>query len=276
VHLVLRAAIVLLLVATASAHGDDCPIAAPCHVASGDYVLRFPAGWDGRSALPVLMFFHGYGDDPAGVLQRADVGPFVDHERLLLALPAGLDRRWHIRAEAAAPRDDLAFAGAVLDDLLARYPIDRTMIVAAGFSEGAFVTWTLACAQPGRFTGFLPIAGTFWDPVPAAPCRGGPVDLRHVHGTADPIVPLGGRRLPNGLKQGDVQAALATMARTDGCGRPPVESRADDLDCATWAGCTSGRALSFCTHGGGHEWRARWLSDGLAWLRRQHQRPPSP
>ncbi|MFX5684666.1 hypothetical protein ABTE42_21295, partial [Acinetobacter baumannii] len=82
-------------------------------------------------------------DTPAGVLANSDIGSLADSQNLLLVLPAGLDRRWHVRPGAPAPRDDLAFATAVLDDVIARYPVDPRMVVAGGFSAGGFITWNL-------------------------------------------------------------------------------------------------------------------------------------
>ncbi|MBN8938826.1 MAG: hypothetical protein J0H01_05015 [Rhizobiales bacterium] len=266
-RLALIATLAMSLAGADAAAAGDCPVEAPCHVATGDYVLRLPANWDGRTPLPLLMFFHGFADTPAGVLANSDIGSLADSQNLLLVLPAGLDRRWYVRPGAPAPRDDLAFATAVLDDVMARYPVDPRMVVAGGFSAGGFITWNLACYRPGRFTGFLPVAGAFWEPVPEGPCPGGPVRLRHVHGRWDGTVPLAGRRVGAGAKQGDVRASLAALIRTDHCATVPAQSEEHGQACSTWRGCAAGGALAFCSHPGGHEVKARWLAEGLAWLR---------
>ncbi len=273
----LRIALPLRLVAPAlalaalltPARALDCPPATPCTVGNGTYALQLPTDWDRRSPLPLLVFFHGFGDTPGDVIRRPDMAALVERERLILVVPAGLDRRWHIRPGGPRPRDDLAFATAVVDDVMARLPVDPAMVVAGGFSAGGFLTWTLACDRPGRFTGFLPVAGAFWDPVPVGPCPGGPVAIRHVHGLDDRTVPLAGRIVSAGARQGDIRASLATALVTNACSPVPQESKAGELTCTQWNGCAPGGNLAFCTHPSGHEMDAAWLSDGLAWLRRQ-------
>lgn len=259
--------ILVLLLGLGEARAAPCEPAAPCPVAHGAYVLRPPAGWDGRSALPLVMFFHGFGSSPQQDLAETDLGSLADSRNVLLVLPIGLDRRWYVRPGGAKPRDDLAFAHAVLDDVMARFPVDRRTIVAAGFSAGAFITWNIACYAPQGFTGFLPVAGAFWEPVPEGPCPGGPVDLRHVHGLADETVPLRGRVVGAGAKQGDIRASLAAMIRTNSCETMPVATPAPAGEtCTTWRGCASGRTLAFCSHAGGHDFSAALLVEGLDWL----------
>jgi polyhydroxybutyrate depolymerase len=245
---------------------DPCPPADPCRVASGAYALALPRGWDGRTALPLVVFFHGFGDSPAGVLARTDMMRLVEEQRVILAVPQGLEARWHVRPGGPRPRDDLAFAASVAEDVMARHRVDPAMVVASGFSAGAFLTWTLACERPGRFTGFLPVAGGLWHPVREGPCPGGPVAIRHVHGRDDHTVPLAGRTLSGGARQGDIRASLAAALVTNHCAPVPEVGERGAETCTTWRACRGG-ALTFCTHAGGHDMDARWIAEGLAWLR---------
>jgi polyhydroxybutyrate depolymerase len=259
--------IFVLLLGLSEAQAAPCDPASPCPVATGAYVLRAPAGWDGRSALPLVMFFHGFGSSPQQDLAETDLGSLADARNVLLVLPIGLDRRWNVRPGGPRPRDDIAYAHEVLADVLKRFPIDRRTVVASGFSAGAFITWNVACYAPEGFTGFLPVAGAFWEPVPEGPCPGGPVNLRHVHGLTDETVPMRGRVVGSGAKQGDIRASLAAMIRTNRCEAMPVATPASPGEaCTTWRGCASGRTLTFCSHGGGHDMRAAFLEEGLDWL----------
>jgi polyhydroxybutyrate depolymerase len=263
----LAALLVALLWFRPAAASEACNPDGDCRIAEGEFVLRLPKGWDGRRPLPLLVFFHGFGDTPADVLARSDIGSLADAQDLILALPAGLDRRWHVRPGGPRPRDDLAFASAVVEAVMARHPVDPGLVVASGFSAGAFVTWYLACYRPGRFTGFLPVAGAFWQPVPEGPCPGGPVAIRHVHGLSDATVPLAGRQVSAGARQGDIRASLATALGTARCGPVPVTTVEDGQSCTTWRGCAPPGRLTFCAHHGGHVVAARWLAEGLSWLR---------
>jgi polyhydroxybutyrate depolymerase len=262
-----RAAAIVFAVAVFAAAPSlaDCPPTDPCRLAQGRYALAAPSGWDGKTALPLVVFFHGLGDMPAAVLARGDMMRLVEEKRILLAVPEGLDARWYVRPGGPRPRDDLAFAAAVVEDVEKRHPVDPARIVASGFSAGAFLTWTLACERPGRFTGFLPIAGGFWHPVPEGPCPGGPIRLRHVHGRADRTVPLAGRVLSGGARQGDIRVSLAAALVTNACAAVPDVAETNGETCANWRGCRSG-GLAFCTHPGGHDMDGRFIAEGLDWL----------
>lgn len=272
----MRAAAIVFAVAASAATSvlADCPPADPCRIANGRYALAAPAGWDGNTPLPLVVFFHGLGDNPAAVLARPDMMGLVEGKRILLAVPEGLDARWYVRPGGPRPRDDLAFAAAVVEDVATGHPVDPARIVASGFSAGAFLTWTLACERPGRFTGFLPIAGGFWHPVPQGPCPGGPVSIRHVHGRADRVVPLAGRTLSGGARQGDIRASLATALVTNACSAVPEIREQNGETCMSWSGCRDGKSLTFCTHPGGHDMDGRFIAEGLDWLEAQPLRSP--
>jgi hypothetical protein len=57
------------------------------------------------------------------------------------------------------------------------------------------------------------------------------------------------------------------MVRTNRCEAMPATEDENGQTCTTWGGCASGRRLAFCIHPGGHVVEARWLAEGLAWLR---------
>ena len=111
---------------------------------------------------------------------------------------------------------------------------------------------------------FLPFSGGFWEPVPRS-CASGPVELRHVHGRDDPIVPMAGRPLFGPYRQGDIERGFKVWVAEDGCrGKPLVLKDWAGLACESWSGCTANRRLQLCRRGGGHR---MWQGDLLAGLR---------
>lgn len=251
-----------------------CDAASACVIADGSYFVRVPAGWDGRSALPLVVFFHGYGGSAEGVMADTGLGEALGKAGILLVAPQGrmengTNRSWSFPGKSFPGRDDFAFVGHVLNDVERRWPVDRSRILAAGFSVGGSMVWSLACLMPERFTAFAPVAGAFWRPEPTA-CPGGPVSLRHVHGLADPMVPMQGRALRGGvLHQGDVLAGMATWRRIDGCPeRAGREESRGALTCRTWSAqsCRSGRELVLCLHPGEHEIEPGWILDAFHWM----------
>jgi len=131
---------------------------------------------------------------------------------------------------------------------------------------GGSMAWDVACYQGQDYTGFAPMAGAFWDPLPKT-CPAGPVTLRHIHGTGDSVVPMTGRPIGSEWHQGDVIKSFAIWKAVDGClAEPTAETQEGDLSCQTWNGCDSGRSLELCLHPGGHLGPAEWVGEGIEWV----------
>lgn len=263
------------LVAVPASPALACPGAEPCRTELGVYRLRLPSGWDGRTPLGLLVFMHGYrgsADEVAGDVMLAEE---LDRRGMALAAPQGADaeRRgasWSFPGKAETGRDDIAFIESVVEDVAKRIPVDRSHLVASGFSVGASMTWYLACQGHRVFAAYVPVAGAFWVPEPTD-CAAGPQVLRHVHGLADPTVPMMGRAVggpSRGYRQGEVMKGMATWRRVNGCTDEPTRHvTVDALACDAWdaAACRSGKPLMLCLHKGEHEIEARWVAEGIDW-----------
>ncbi len=119
-------------------------------------------------------------------------------------------KSWDILRRPNWPRDDIGFLREVIQDAARRYDIDRDRVLLAGFSNGGTMVWNVACLAPDLARGYAPVAGALWEPMPER-CDG-PVDLFHVHGWTDRVVPLEGRPLGDGtVVQGDVWKSLGLL-----------------------------------------------------------------
>lgn len=236
-------------------------------VETGTYMAHVPASWDGSAPLPLLMFFHGYGQSGEVVMGNAELMTLADEEGVLVIAPDGQEKRW---AHQGAPlrerlRDDDAFVRAVLADAKRRWPVDARRVWASGFSIGGSMTWHQACFQGGAFTAFLPVAGAFWRPHPES-CPSGPAALMHVHGTGDTVVPMQGRPIREVYHQGDVLEGMAFWRQQNGCpDAPSAVTETGDLRCEIWRGCTSGKELQLCLHPGGHVIPKGYMAKAIAW-----------
>ncbi|MEO1067168.1 MAG: hypothetical protein AAFW47_07305, partial [Pseudomonadota bacterium] len=196
--------------------------------------------------------------DPADELRRAA-------KRLGVALiaPNGRANSWSFPqgVKRGRARDEFRYFNDLLSDVTSRFPIDPNKIVVSGFSIGASMTWNLACREPGKYAGYVPVAGTLWRPQPQR-CRRPIGDLHHYHGTSDRIFPLEGRRVA-GKRQGDIRDTFEILYRQDGCTRQVVrETRERGLRCKVHRTC-GGKALRFCLHRGAHTVKASYLEDGF-------------
>jgi polyhydroxybutyrate depolymerase len=240
---------------------------APCEVADGRYYALPPPGWDGKSPLPATVFFHGW--QSTGLTFAEDPGftAAFAAEGVMLVLPDGVDKTWAHGGSPSSARDELAFMDEVRADLLARWPIDPDRLLVTGFSQGGSMVWDLACHRGRDYRAFAAVSGAFWEPLPER-CEGGPVDLLHIHGTDDGVVPMVGRPIGDRWRQGDVLAGMAVLRDADGCPAAPARTEAAaGLACEVWDGCSSGRELRLCRHEGGHLMPKGWVQLAHTWAR---------
>jgi len=150
-----------------------------------NYLLYLPKDYGKKGEKwPVVLFLHGAGergDDldkvkvhgPPKLIAAGKEFPFI------CISPQCPARAWW-PAEVPALE-------ALLDDLEARYAVDRDRVYLTGLSMGGFGTWALAFDQPKRFAALAPICGR-GDTSKAALIKDVPTWV--FHGGKDPTVPL--------------------------------------------------------------------------------------
>jgi polyhydroxybutyrate depolymerase len=248
-----------------SGNAAACPGATPCPVASGNYLALPPPGWDGKRPLTATIFFHGWQSSAAAFAGDAAFTASFAAEGVMLVLPNGRNKTWAHVGSPSRARDELAFMDQVRADLLARWPIDPDRILVTGFSQGGSMVWDLACYRGRDYRAFVAVSGAFWEPLPQR-CASGPIDLLHLHGTNDDMVPMAGQAIGESWRQGDVLQGLAVLRAADGCPAAPArEETVMGLRCKIWDDCASGRELRLCLHAGGHLMPEGWVHLAHGW-----------
>ncbi|MEK0082697.1 alpha/beta hydrolase family esterase [Benzoatithermus flavus] len=245
-----------------------CPGLDPCAIPGGGYYALPPPGWNGDTPLPTMIFFHGYGMKALELAQDPDFTRPFAMAGVLLVLPDSLGPGWGRDRPTPRGRDEIAFSDALRADLVHRFHADPGRLLASGFSAGGILTLELACRRGGGYAGFVVIAGTFREPLPAS-CPTGPVDLLQIHGLADTVVPIDGTPPDDPIRLVGVEDGLATLRALDGCGSAPDRTTdgPSGQRCSVWDRCTSGRELRLCLHPGGHLVPEGWVAQAQAWLR---------
>jgi polyhydroxybutyrate depolymerase len=223
-------------------------------VGERSYRIRMPA--DATGPVGAILFVHGHGGHASEIMGDEELAAAVTGLGLALIAPQSAGVGWTMRRTAERPASDAlvepAFMDRVLADAASRFPIDRRRVMASGMSAGGMLVWYLACYRRDAYAGFAPVAGTFWSVMPED-CGPPPDWMRHIHGTRDPTVPLEGRVLRGGARQGDVFAAMAMFAAAGGFG-PARRETMDGQDC-THRENAAGGVLELCLHDGGHDYR---------------------
>jgi polyhydroxybutyrate depolymerase len=244
----------------------------PALVAERPYRLREPDGLDRDKAAPLIIVLHGYGQGPEfeGYFH---LGPVADQHGALLAYPLGtvdaIGRRFWNATDVCCDFfgrgvDDVAYIGAVIDDVSSRYQVDAKRVYVIGFSNGGFMAQRLACELSGRVAAAVSVAAVNWaDPARCEPSS--PVAVLQVHGDVDPVIHyLGGRMSEGGPPYPSVQASIEGWRDRNGCAPAPENSGqlldvAENLDGAETAvehyeDCAPGGAAELWTvHGGNHD-----------------------
>jgi polyhydroxybutyrate depolymerase len=238
---------------------------AACKVPSGRYHVAWPPGVARDKKVPAVVALHSWGGTGAGLIQSGKMVKVLLAQGYAVIAPEGLARRdgegnsWEVQI-ATARRNDPDFIKSVADDAAKRFNIDRSRMLLAGFSVGGSMVAYTACRYPSAFKGFAPVSGSFWQPQPTT-CAG-PVNYLHSHGKSDTSMPLQGRVVGKGLRQGNVLQALDTFAAASGCNAS--EKSADGGQ--RWTGCAAGRSVKIDMYPGGHSVPKGWAQRTIQWF----------
>ena len=128
------------------------------------YILHLPASRRSGKALPLILVFHGAGGQAREMARHTRLTEEATRRGYAVAYPVGLGRRWSDGRGSATGPGDVEFVRLLLDSLGRELPTDSARIYATGISNGAGMTYRLACDLPGRFAAIAPVAGA----VPAS------------------------------------------------------------------------------------------------------------
>ncbi len=153
------------------------------------YRIYVPKSWDGKSALPIVLFLHGAGANERTYLDQADgiVRTLAERHGYIVVSPLGFTPmgafgsplrlpavfgQSQIAAEQRAAvtparRRELALSEldviTVLDIVTEEYGADRSRTFLAGHSMGSGGAWHLAVRYPERWRAVAPMSGPFID-----------------------------------------------------------------------------------------------------------------
>lgn len=211
-----------------------------------------PPGYDGRTALPLVLDLHGSGGSAAGQAANSRFEALAAREGVIVATLQADSSRWNVPVTDARP-DDVAYVSTVIDHVAARVCTDLARVYATGFSGGARMSSLLGCRLNARIAAIAPISGLRWP----GPCEGRAVAVLSVHGLADPQNTYDGHVERRGGEWFEsVPEALAGWARHNACDTDSIlEDPAGPLSTIRYQGCRDGAEVSLVRVDGlGHAW----------------------
>lgn len=153
--------------------------------------------------------------------------------------------------------DDVGFIRQLIDEVSAKHDVDAKRVYAAGHSNGAIMSYRLACELSDKIVAIGVQSGA----LEIDNCRPThPVSVLHIHGSADRNIPITGGAGSGfaGIAFSPPHDAAATLANADGC--PPSASTTiapdnPDVSIETWKPCDDATVVQFVTvAGASHAW----------------------
>ena len=196
---------------------------------SRQYILRWPDSYDKSRPYRLIIGLHGATGSGRDVARApAYFGLFdLSQGSTIFIAPDAVDGLW------SAARDT-TFVSDILKQVEADLCIDLTRVELEGFSQGAAMSWTLACSLPGTFRAAVGHSG------------GGVANPT----MCQPIAYMGSL----GLQEGNGQNTQTDQfARFNGCTittlpRAPTGGHV----CTDYMGCPAGKPVRWCSYDGGH------------------------
>jgi polyhydroxybutyrate depolymerase len=249
--------VLLALSGCSGGHRDETPLPGGTSVhtmAFGGldrtYRLHKPPGL--TAAAPLVVMLHGA--TGTGELAEKSYGwdQLADSAHFVVAYPDGVGHTWNGHGCCGKAMrenvDDVGFITAMVGQISAGLPIDKSRVYAAGISNGGIMSYTLAC-NTGIFAAIGPDSATMLDACTAPH----PTSVIHIHGTADKLVPYNGGQGWSTVNGPSIADLNAFWRKADQCGPPDVTTNAP-LTTST-AACADKRGVVLITiDGGRHQW----------------------
>ena len=165
-----------------------------------DYILYIPELYDGNTAVPLVLNFHGYGSNAAQQMFYGDFRDIADTEGFLLVHPEGTtfigDQFWNVGFPGLSSNiDDVGFTEALIDELATLYTIDLDRVYATGMSNGGFMSFLLACQLSEKIAAVASVTGSMTQDTFDDCNAQHPTPVLQIHGTDDGVVLYNGNNL---------------------------------------------------------------------------------
>jgi poly(3-hydroxybutyrate) depolymerase len=175
-----------------------------------EYAIYIPKDYNSTKPVPLVLLFHGFSNNIATMFNDSQMQVLADANNFIYAIPQGLGRTpgWNIGLAFGGNADDLSFTRNLIDRIATNYSINPKRVYAAGFSNGGFFSYQLACQLSDKIAAIASVSGSMnpnWIGGRNPTCRPThPIPVMQITGTSDFVIPIRGGGLGGG-------AALSTV-----------------------------------------------------------------
>ena len=193
------------------------------------YRLYVPAKYNATQAVPLVLNLHGLGSNGAQQEKYGNFMPIADTANFIIAHPDGLKSAigtgWNNFGAPGTGVDDLGFLAAMIDDISAKYSINKNRIYSTGMSNGGFMSYDLACFLSTRIAAIASVTGSMIASHLKSCNINRPMPIMEIHGTADNVVSYPG----NGgiLASTNIDALVKFWVDFNKCAAPVIKNLPD-------------------------------------------------
>ncbi|MCB0760227.1 MAG: T9SS type A sorting domain-containing protein [Flavobacteriales bacterium] len=164
------------------------------------YHVYLPSQYDGETALPMVIGLHGGFGSALQFPDQSLMSESAEENGFIALYPDGLGyllaptlHYWNAGTCCAYPFqqgiDDVGFIDVLIDSVAALYAVDLNRVYATGISNGAMMSYRLACELSHRIAAIAPVEGSLM----VHPCNpDNPVPVVHFHSYLDSNIPYQG------------------------------------------------------------------------------------
>lgn len=196
------------------------------------YEVHLPPNYDGKTPLPVILNLHGGGGNATAHRRQTQMDRASDKFGFIVVYPegtsgAGRFYTWNAGICCSYAMkwkvDDVGFINRLLDVLPQQYAIDSNRVYCTGMSNGAMMSYRLACELSERITAICAVGASMGVDGPR-PKR--PVPIMEIHGLKDPNSLFEGGVGPNAIAKVNhrpVRDVIKWWCEVNNCELKPVE-----------------------------------------------------
>ncbi|MBE0678716.1 MAG: phospholipase [Bacteroidales bacterium] len=243
------------------------------------FIIYVASSYDRSVKMPLVIALHGRGVDGEGmiIVTRKGFDRLAERDAFLVVYPDGIELNWNDgrRDQEDDERanseniDDVGFIAALTDMMVRDYNADPRRVYVTGISNGAIMSYRLACELSHRIAAIAPVDGSiplhFIDDC--SPSRHVPVLA--MNNVDDPVVPFEGGEIYGHFgremlgKVLSVDQSVGYWVKKNGCSQVPVITEEPDRDPTDGTRVTrkeyvnevdGTEVILYVVHGGGHTW----------------------
>jgi len=196
------------------------------------YRIVLPDASMSSAGYPVIIYLHGYTSSSLAVERFMGLTSAAKSKGVISIFPEGTIDAWGATFWNATPAccnffdskvNDSEYLRNLIDEISAKYLIDKRRIYLAGHSNGGFMANRMACEHSDQIAAIVSVAGAIFSDV--KDCKATqPVSVLQVHGIQDPVITYESGNL-NGQPYPSANQTVKSWAKINGCKVGPIKSK---------------------------------------------------